>query len=149
MQTFYAFWALLLGSCGYALVRGFHYERLVALVCLGATLLSHSLRSPLNERYVGLETGDLVVDFLVLVAFVAIALRSDRFWPLWIAGIQLTMSITHVLKAMQPDLVPIAYAAAVRFWSYPILIILAVGTYRAHRRTREVRRRPSCEPRPA
>lgn len=134
MPSFYFFWALLLLSCSYAVLRGRHSERLVAFICLGATLASHYLRSPLNERYVGLELGDVLVDFGVLLAFVAVALRSDRFWPLWIAGIQLTMSVTHVLKAIQPDLIPIAYAAAVRFWSYPILIILAVATYRARRR---------------
>ena len=135
MHSFYVFWALLLLSCGYAVLRGRHHERLVALICLAATLVSHSIRLPLNERYVGLEMGDVAVDFAVLLAFVVVALRSDRFWPLWIAGIQLTMSVTHILKALQPDLIPIAYAAAVRFWSYPILIILAVATYRARRRT--------------
>ena len=134
MRSFYVFWPLLLLSCSYALLRGRHYERLVAFICLAATLVSHSLRSPLSERYVGLEMGDVAVDFAVLVAFVVVALRSDRFWPLWIAGIQLTMSVTHVLKAVQPELIPIAYAAAVRFWSYPILIILALATFRAHRR---------------
>ena len=148
MPTYYVFWALLLSTCGYALYRGRHYERLVATVCLGATLVSHSLRSPLSERYVGLEFGDVVVDSLVLVAFVAIALRSDRFWPLWIAGIQLTMSVTHVLKALQPELIPLAYAAAVRFWSYPILIILAVGTYRSHRRAM-ASHGPNGQPSPA
>ena len=58
----------------------------------------------------------------MLVAFVVIALRSDRFWPLWVAGLQLTISISHVLKAIQPDLLPIAYGVAERFWSYPILL---------------------------
>ncbi|MEO6581379.1 MAG: hypothetical protein ABIN68_01060 [Sphingomicrobium sp.] len=33
-------------------------------------------------------------------------------------------------------LVPIAYAAAGRFWVYPILLILAVGTWRTSRRLR-------------
>jgi hypothetical protein len=79
----------------------------------------------------------------VLAAFVFVALRSDRFWPLWIAGLQLTMSISHLLKAIQPDLVPIAYAAAERFWSYPILAIIAVATWRSHQRG--VRGRPQLE----
>ena len=42
--------------------------------------------------YSGLETSDLIVDTFVLVSFVLIALRSDRFWPLWVAGLQLTIS---------------------------------------------------------
>jgi hypothetical protein len=46
----------------------------------------------------------------------------------------------HVLKAMDENLLPLAYAAALRFWSYPILIILLVGTWREHRRFLQQRR---------
>ena len=42
--------------------------------------------------------------------------------------------IGHVLKAIELDLVPIAYAVALRFWAYPILIILAVATWRNRQR---------------
>jgi hypothetical protein len=128
------FWGILLATCGYALWRGRKYEQIAALICLAATVVSVSMSSPLNQRYVGLEMGDVLVDFLVLGAFVFVALRSDRFWPLWVAGLQLTMSISHVLKAIQPDLIPIAYAAAERFWSYPILAIIAIGTWRSDQR---------------
>jgi hypothetical protein len=92
------------------------------------------LRAPLHERYMGVEAGDLLVDLLVLSAFVAIALQSDRFWPLWVAGLQLTTSFSHFLRAIDANLIPQAYAAAERFWSYPILIILLVGAWRSHRR---------------
>jgi hypothetical protein len=80
------------------------------------------------------ESGELLVDLTALSAFIFVALRSDRFWPLWIAGLQLTTSISHFLKAVEFDLLPQAYAAAAKVWSYPILVILAVGTWRAHRR---------------
>jgi hypothetical protein len=134
---YYIFWAVLLLTCGYALLRGRKYERLTALVCLLASVVSVLARSPVHQRYVGVEAGDLVVDTAVLFAFVAIALRSDRFWPLWVAGLQLTMNLSHFLKALDSDLIPQAYAVAERFWSYPILLILAVGTWRGHRRRRK------------
>lgn len=128
------FSALLIGSCGYAFVRGQRDERVTAAVCLAASLASIALTGPANLRYSQIELGVLVVDLLTLGAFTFIALRSDRFWPLWISGLQLTTSIAHFLKAADPGLVPIAYAAAGRFWGYPILIILVVGTWRSHRR---------------
>ena len=134
MGTKYFFWALLLVTCGYALWRGRRYEQLSALVFITASVVSVLARSPAHERYLGIEISDLVIDLLVLVALVAIALRSDRFWPLWVAGLQLTISMSHLLKAIQPDLVPLAYAAAERFWSYPTLIILFIGAWRQHRR---------------
>jgi hypothetical protein len=134
MATKYIFWALLLVTCGYALWRGRKYEQLSALVFLTASVVSVLARSPMHERYLTVERTDLLIDSLVLVALVAIALRSDRFWPLWAAGLQLTISMSHVLKAIQPDLLPLAYAAAERFWSYPTLIILFIGAWRQHRR---------------
>jgi len=39
------------------------------------------------------------------------------------------------------DLLPRAYAAALVFWSYPILIIVAIGTWRTHQRRIEAERR--------
>ena len=79
----------------------------------------------------------MIVDFATLAAFVTLALFSKRFWPLWVAGLQLTASAAHALKVFDASLVPLAYAAAERFWSYPILLIIALGAYRAHRRERQ------------
>jgi hypothetical protein len=133
-MTKYFFWTLLLVTCGYALWRGRKYEQLSALIFISATVASVVARSTLHENYTAVARSDLVIDLLVLFALVAVALRSDRFWPLWVAGLQLTISLSHVLKAIQPELVPIAYAAAERFWSYPTLIILFIGAWRQHQR---------------
>jgi energy-converting hydrogenase Eha subunit C len=130
------YWTLLTLTCGYAIYRGGRYERVVAAVCIIGTIATVAVNSPLNRLYMHVEGGALLVDIGVLAAFVAVALQSDRFWPLWVAGLQLTTSVAHFLKAIDPHLIPQAYGLAVRFWSYPILIILAVGAWRTHRRTR-------------
>lgn len=108
---------------------------MAAGVCLLATVATRFAISPLNERYTGVEIGLLLIDGAVLAAFVTIALRSKRFWPLWIAGLQLTSSLSHLMKVVEIDLVPRAYAAAAVFWSYPILLIIILGTWRTHRRS--------------
>ena len=64
------------------------------------------------------------------------------FWPLWLAGFQLTTVFSHLLKAVQLDLMPQAYAAAARFWAYPIFLIIVVGTWRSYRRRAENKRQP-------
>ena len=131
------FRTLLIASCGYALWRGRSDERIVALVCLGATLASRFAFSPLSVRYRGIEPGLLAIDVAVLGIFVFVALRSPRFWPLWIAGLQLTSSTAHLMKAIDAHLLPVAYGAAIALWSYPILIILAVATWRGQRADRQ------------
>ena len=128
------YWTLLTITCGYAFTRGRGDERLVAFVCASASILTAFVLSPWRQRYSGVETGELLIDLATLGAFVFVALRSQRFWPLWVAGLQLTTSMSHMLKAIEVGLVPQAYAAAEKFWSYPILLILFIGTWRTQRR---------------
>ena len=51
--------------------------------------------------------------------------------------------MAHFMKAIESDLFPQAYAAAGRFWGYPILLILAIGAYRTNARTKQAAARPS------
>ena len=126
--------ALLIAVCAYAFLRGRRDERFAAAICLLATLATRLALSPVTSRYSGVETGVFLVDLLTLGGFTFIALRTDRFWPLWVAGIQLTTMLAHGLKAIELDLIPEAYAAAARFWVYPIFLIIFIGTWRSHQR---------------
>lgn len=134
MLTPFGYYALLLLISGYAFIYGRRDERMVASICIVASLATSLVVSPLHARYAGMETGVMLVDLLALAGFTWVALKSDRFWPLWISGLQLTTSMSHFLKAINLDLLPHAYAAAARFWVYPILFILVVGTWRGHQR---------------
>jgi len=128
--------ALLAAVSAYAFMRGRSDERIAAAVCVIASLVSVALLGPVRQRYSGVETGVLIVDLATLAAFTWIALKSERFWPLWISGLQLTTTMGHLLKAVDSNLIPLAYGAALRSWSYPILIIVAVGTWRGEHRRR-------------
>ena len=136
------YWALLLSICGYAFWRGTSEERIAASACLLATIVTVWIIPPIHLRYSAVDPGQLAIDAAMLATFVAIALRSKRFWPLWVAGLQLTMSLSHLMKAIDPDLIPRVYAAAAVAWSYPILLIIFIGTWRAHRRKRQHDRQP-------
>ena len=135
-QTYYAI--LFLVSV-YAFLRGRSDERIAVATCILATFATNIVYSP-RGSYVGVELGVLLVDLGTLAAFTFLALRSDRFWPLWVAGLQLTTVIAHALKGVQLDLMPQAYAAAARFWVYPIFVIIVVGTFRSARRRATSRR---------
>lgn len=128
---------ILAAICGYALWRGRFDERVTAIVCLAATLATRMALSPAAQRYSSVEVGVLIVDSVTFLAFVYVALRSDRFWPLWVSGLQLTTTMAHFMKAIDSDLFPQAYAAAGRFWGYPILLILAIGAYRTNARAKQ------------
>lgn len=134
------YWILLFAVSAYAFFRGRFDERLAATICIIATFITWLFNSPLRERFSGVEIGVLAADTLALIGFTVLALRSDRFWPLWVAGLQLTTTLSHMLKAIQIDLMPQAYAAAARFWVYPIFLIIVIGTWRSHQRRISERR---------
>jgi peptidoglycan/LPS O-acetylase OafA/YrhL len=121
------YYLLLLTVVLVAFRRGDKETRLAAVICLFASLLSAALIRDDDS----LEAGIALVDLAVLASFVAIALRSHRFWPLWVSGLQLTTSISHLLFLLQPTLLDLAYHAAMRFWSYPILFIVIAAALRS------------------
>lgn len=135
-----AYFFVLFVVCAYAFVRGHGDERVVATVCIAASIASLLVGRPAASAYVAMEYGLLTVDVAALLGFTFVALRSERFWPLWVAGLQLTTLLSHAFKYGRLDLMPEAYAAAARFWVYPIFLIIVIGTWRSHRRRLEQRR---------
>src|SRR4051812_21737544 len=95
------YWSVLLLICGYAFWRGRSDERVAAATCVIATIIQLYVVSPAIRRYSGVEFGVMFVDLAVLFVFIAIALQSQRFWPLWIAGLQLTTVFGHIVKGIQ------------------------------------------------
>jgi len=118
----------------YALLRGRRDERIVCGILVIGVLATHLVISPVQHRFAGVESAVMLVDLMVFAGFLWVALESERFWPLWIAGLQLTTILGHMLKLMDTELFSRAYGAALVFWSYPIVLILALGTWRSQRR---------------
>ena len=136
------YWAILLLVTAFAFWRGRADERLAAALCIIATIATH-LVYVRRGAYEQVEIGIFVVDAATFAGFAYIALRSERFWPLWLSGLQLTTVFAHAMKAIQLDLMPQAYAAAARFWVYPIFLVIVIGTWRSYRRRVAARQIPA------
>ncbi len=70
-----------------------------------------------------------MADLIVFAGLLLVALRSRRYWPLWIAALQFLGLSSHFAELL-PHVLRLAYGIIVSFWSYPMLLILAVGTAR-------------------
>ena len=119
---------VLIGCCGYALRSGGTPERIGALIILAGSFLSWPAGTLFGNNFRSAELGILVVDCLVLVSYTFLALRCDRFWPLWITGFHVVAVATHLAVMVDAQIVPQAYAMAQPFWAYPMLITLWIGT---------------------
>jgi hypothetical protein len=127
----------MLAVAAYAFGRGKVDERLAASICVIASVATVLVSSRPTSYFSNVEIGTLSIDGLALAGFVIVAIRSTRFWPLWVAGFQLTSVFSHFLKAIHWGMIPQVYAAAERFWVYPIFLAIIVATWRGHRRRRQ------------
>lgn len=122
------FLVLWLGCCLYALLRGGAPEKIGAAIFLSAALLSMALAEPAGSRFDSVEAGVLLVDLGVLAGFMAMAIMSTRFWPIWMSGMQGVQVFSHFAIAVNATVIPWAYWNAQTLWSYPMLILLAAAT---------------------
>jgi hypothetical protein len=70
----------------------------------------------------------------MLVALFALALSAERLWPLWVTALQLIGTAGHAAELASPEVIREAYAFVMAFWSYPMLALLAFGTWNHQRR---------------
>jgi hypothetical protein len=138
MERVYLFSILQLGVSLYALARGGGPERVVGLALLLAFGVTMLLQQPLVERFVAVDWGVLAVDLGLLAVLVAVALNADRFWPLWVAAFHALGTGAHLVRGVDHGIEPVAYAILLASWSYPMILLLAVGTLRhGERRKRQ------------
>ncbi len=129
----YPFVALLALTTLYALWAGGGPERIGAAVYAVSVAATHLILTAHTQRWLNVETGVFIVDVVTFLAFVPIALRADRFWPLWVSAFLGLGVLGHVARMVGPDTFWWAYAVVLTIWSYPILALLALGTF-LHRR---------------
>jgi hypothetical protein len=124
------YYGLFAASSLYALVRGGAPERLVALVMIAGITITPMLLNPVSTRFYGVETRVFILDVLILLAFTAIALRANRFWPMGIVVFHGMSVLGHLLKLADPRLIRTAYLVMLALWIYPQLLLLVLGTWR-------------------
>jgi hypothetical protein len=130
----FVYFAILLGCCLYTVLRGSAPERIGAAILLLGSILTLVTLSSVATIYRSLEVGVFLVDVATLAAFVVLALRADRLWPLCITAFQLVGTAGHAVKLVDPQVLPYAYAFALRFWGYPMILMLIIGTWNHQRR---------------
>lgn len=136
MDRVWVFYAIQIGASGYALWRGGAPERLTGLALLIAAVSTGLLQRDFPSLFSGVEVGVMVVDVLLLLAMIGITLRADRFWPAWITALHALGSGAHLAKAISPEVIRLVYAVLAAAWSYPIVLVLVIGTMRHSQRIR-------------
>jgi hypothetical protein len=134
MLPVHFYYAILALCCSYAALKGGAPERFGAAIFALASILSSVLVSSPAARFGSLEVGVFAVDTTMLLALLVLALRAERFWPLWAIALHLIETAGHAVKLVDPLVIPKAYAFILALWSYPMLFLLVAGTWNHQKR---------------
>lgn len=135
-------------------------------ICV-ATLFAVTFGDPvyhiLIERapvYGSVDLGHLAIDVGVAAIFVAVALRANRVYPLWLAAFQLVSVLSHFAREVTASFPKLAYGLMSYGPFYIILLIMTgglvfharrtkyLGRYRSWRSSSSPSRAAGREPRP-
>jgi hypothetical protein len=130
----FVYLALLIACCTYAGLRGAAPERIGAAILATGSVLTYAVPSSNAIDYTSVEVGIFLVDVATALAFITLALLANRYWPLWVAALQIIGTAGHAVKLADPETIRRAYAFALIFWSYPMLLLIALGTWRHQQR---------------
>jgi hypothetical protein len=120
------FWTLMILCCGFAAAFGGRSGRAIAFFYLLNIVATWAVtRDPQAWRAPHLAA--LLVDAALLVALIWVALRSDRWFPIWFAGFHMVAVASHFGSVITPGFAPRIYFFLQALWSVPMLLSLVIG----------------------
>ncbi len=118
--------SFLFAACFMAWRWGGRDEQFAAFGFAFATLASNLANQNL---YTSPEMGILGIDLMVLAGLVVLALKSDRFWPMYAAAFQFVGTVVHMASFTNQGDYAWAYAVGLIFWSYAVMLAMMAGTW--------------------
>ena len=129
-----AFNLVQVAACLYALRRGGAPERWVAGMMAAAAVSTALLPYRPGLTFRSVDEPQLLVDVALMIGLTSLAVRADRYWPLWVAALQVIAIAAHLVRAMDATIVPAVYNQAIGKLAYPMILLLIAGTWRHRRR---------------
>jgi hypothetical protein len=124
--------ALMWGVTIYAFRRGGREERIAAVGIVVASYATPLALISMPTRFHRVEVPLALLDACLAVLLLYLALRSNKFWPLWLTAMQCLTIFSH-FALLVPHMLPWSYWNAAVVWSYPMWIVLAIAIRRHHR----------------
>ena len=130
--------ALLLLVALFALTKGGRPERHVAFILCGM-FIANLVQAGISGRWT--DYGEIpwfrvILDLAGFALILSVALRADRWWPLWVSGVQLLAVLAHLLHVVDASIPPLVYAVMERWPFWIAIAITGIGTLSYLRRAR-------------
>lgn len=113
-----------LGALTIAWLKGGHPERLGAVFWLSGWMVA----LPLNDVRLGdVRWAVAMIDIVAFAAFLWLALRRDRWWPLGVSACFVLIGGVHLSAFLIPDITPLGEASAQLGLGMLSVLMLAAG----------------------
>lgn len=126
MSAFVFFLILLALTSGYTFIYGGTEGRWIALALCVATWLSPDPHA-LSEDMISSGRSLLAIDVSVLSILGIAVHKTQRYWPIWLFGLQSVSCLSHLATFLYGDTAPYIYYAVESVWSLPMQIIMPIG----------------------
>ena len=100
--------SLLVAAILYALFRGGTPEKIHAGILVGASISDTVVHMFTPAEYMVMDPGHAIIDSAAWVGFFAVALRANRFWPLWVVSLQTIAVVGYIAKMLAVSTAPLA-----------------------------------------
>lgn len=120
------FWVLLLGNFAVAALFGQRTERafatMLVIVSLSVLAIGMVVPAPVWAR------AGMVSDWAIFGIAWFLALRSDRYWPVWFAAMQSLAVLTGALAEIIAGTPRLVFSNLAAAWALPALLVMTAGT---------------------
>ena len=139
-----AFGIWLIACCALAAAIGGRAERITAAMFAVAFTATAAVNwTPIHRLYAVVHCDVWLIDGLLLAGMYWLAIRSTRFWPMWIVAIHLLAALAHPLRVIDPKMMFEGYYAIINFAGWPMVGIVGIASIRHHARVRRFGSDPS------
>lgn len=128
------FYGLLTVAVLLAFVIGGRPERQVAVMLVAATAASKIVAWQPFAHFGRFEPLLFAIDLLLLAGLSHVAMRSDRYWPIWLTALHAYSLVAHIARVLIPTTTLAVYLANSALTADPGLVLLMIGSWRHHRR---------------
>jgi hypothetical protein len=110
----------------------------MAAILLGMSLSSRAYLFIAGHHPILAEIDPVffAIEIVVAAGMIAVALRANRIYPLWMAGFQIIAVFAHFARGLSDAVSPLAYIVLTVGPSYFQIIILGFGIWFHHRRVK-------------
>lgn len=86
--------------------------------------------------WTGINVPLFITDTAFFVGLYILALRCRKYWPIWMAGLQLMCVLSHLGPLIDPNSSPAIYRALESVWMIPEMATMVLGIAKDRRAAR-------------